>query len=205
MRGAARDDPPHGSEEHQGEQHSMRRALSDRERRAPRQPDGPNPDAAPRGRRRGRGRTRPLRQRAGGTRARFRAEGGLIMPRWGIAHIYASYNNIIITLTDVTGSETITKATGGMVVKAAKDEASPYAAMKAAERVAEAAKEKGIDSIHVRVRAPGGNKSKSPGPGAQAAIRALSRAGLRIGRIEEVTPVPHDGTKAKGGRRARRV
>ena len=107
------------------------------------------------------------------------------MPRWGIAHIYASYNNIIITLTDVTGSETITKATGGMVVKAAK--------------------EKGIDSIHVRVRAPGGNKSKSPGPGAQAAIRALSRAGLRIGRIEEVTPVPHDGTKAKGGRRGRRV
>src|SRR2546428_12199538 len=126
------------------------------------------------------------------------------MPRWGIAHIYASYNNIIITLTDVTGSETITKATGGMVVKAAKDEASPYAAMKAAERVADAAKEKGIDSIHVRGRAPGGNKSKSPGPGAQAAIRALSRAGLRIGRIEEVTPVPHDGTKAKGGRRGRR-
>src|SRR5256712_13266864 len=127
------------------------------------------------------------------------------MPRWGVAHIYASYNNIIITLTDITGSETITKATGGMVVKAAKDEASPYAAMKAAERVADAAKEKGIDSIHVRVRAPGGNKSKSPGPGAQAAIRALSRAGLRIGRIEEVTPVPHDGTKAKGGRRGGRV
>src|SRR3989454_976950 len=55
------------------------------------------------------------------------------MPRWGVAHIYASYNNIIITLTDITGSETITKATGGMVVKAAKDEASPYAAMKADE------------------------------------------------------------------------
>src|SRR5438552_4178411 len=69
------------------------------------------------------------------------------MPRWGVAHIYASYNNIIITLTDITGSETITKATGGMVVKAAKDEASPYAAMKAAERVADAAKEKGIDEM----------------------------------------------------------
>src|SRR2546428_5762251 len=76
--------------------------------------------------------------------------------------------------------------------------------MKAAERVADAAKEKGIDSIHVRVRAPGGNRSKSPGPGAQAAIRALSRAGLRIGRIEEVTPVPHDGTKPKRGRPGRR-
>jgi len=127
------------------------------------------------------------------------------MVRWGIAHIYASYNNIVITLTDITGAETITKATGGMVVKQAKDEASPYAAMRAAEKVAEIAKEKGIDSIHVRVRAPGGNKSSSPGPGAQAAIRGLARAGLRIGRIEDVTPVPHDGTKKKGGRRGRRV
>jgi small subunit ribosomal protein S11 len=127
------------------------------------------------------------------------------MGKWGIAHIFASYNNIIITVTDVTGAETITKASGGMVVKAAKDEASPYAAMKAAEKVAEIAKEKGIDSIHVKVRAPGGNKSTSPGPGAQAAIRALARAGLRIGRIEDVTPVPHDGTKKKGGRRGRRV
>src|SRR5207247_1655611 len=71
------------------------------------------------------------------------------MPRWGVAHIYASYNNIIITLTDLTGSETITKATGGMVVKAAKDEASPYAAMKAAERVAEAAKENALRRVLV--------------------------------------------------------
>src|SRR3990172_7362674 len=94
------------------------------------------------------------------------------MARWGIAHIFASYNNIIITVTDITGSETITKASGGMVVKAAKDEASPYAAMKAAERVADAAKEKGIDSIHVRVRAPGGNKSNSPRPGAHHVERA---------------------------------
>ncbi|MFQ6106994.1 MAG: 30S ribosomal protein S11 [Thermoplasmata archaeon] len=127
------------------------------------------------------------------------------MARWGIAHIYASYNNIIITLTDLTGSETLTKCSGGMVVKAAKDESSPYAAMRAAERVADIAREKGIDSIHVRIRAPGGNKSISPGPGAQSAIRALARAGLRIGRIEDVTPVPHDGGKSKGGRRGRRV
>lgn len=125
--------------------------------------------------------------------------------RWGIAHIFASYNNIIITVTDSTGAETVTKATGGMVVKAAKDQASPNAAMKAAEKVAEAALEKGIEGVHVRVRAQGGNKSHSPGPGAQAAIRALARAGLRIGRIEDVTPIPHDGTKKKGGRRGRRV
>jgi small subunit ribosomal protein S11 len=127
------------------------------------------------------------------------------MGKWGIAHIYASYNNIVITVTDITGAETITKCSGGMVVKAAKDEASPYAAMRAAERVAEISKEKGIDGLHVKVRAPGGNKSLSPGPGAQAAIRALARAGMKIGRIEDVTPVPHDGTKKKGGRRGRRV
>jgi small subunit ribosomal protein S11 len=127
------------------------------------------------------------------------------MSKWGIANIYASYNNIIITLTDITGAETITKATGGMVVKQAKDESSPYAAMRAAEKVADIAREKGIDSIHIKVRAPGGNKSASPGPGAQAAIRGLARAGMKIGRIEDVTPVPHDGTKKKGGRRGRRV
>ena len=125
--------------------------------------------------------------------------------KWAIAHIYASYNNIIITVTDQTGGETIAKCTGGMVVKSQKDESSPYAAMKAAELVADTLKEKGIDGIHVRVRAPGGNKDTSPGPGAQAAIRALARAGLKIGRIEDVTPLPHDGTKKKGGRRGRRV
>jgi small subunit ribosomal protein S11 len=127
------------------------------------------------------------------------------MARWAVINIYASFNNILMTVTDLTGAETIAKCTGGMVVRAAKDEASPYAAMKAAERIADQVREKGIDSLHVKVRAPGGHKSKSPGPGAQAAIRALARAGLRIGRIEDVTPLPHDGTRKKGGRRGRRV
>jgi len=123
----------------------------------------------------------------------------------GIAHIFASYNNIIITITDITGSETIARCSGGMVVKASRDEGSPYAAMKVAERVAEVAKEKGYDSLFVRIRAPGGNKSTTPGPGAQSAIRALARAGMNIALIEDVTPNPHDGTKRKGGRRGRRV
>ena len=125
--------------------------------------------------------------------------------KWGNDNIYASYNNIMITLTDITGAETLAKVTGGMIVKQAKDESSPYAAQKAAERIAEIAAEKEITGIHVKVRAPGGNRSTSPGPGAQAAIRALARAGLKIGRIEDVTPIPHDGTKPKGGRRGRRV
>ena len=127
------------------------------------------------------------------------------MTRWAVCHIYASFNNILMTVTDLTGAETIAKCTGGMVVRAAKDEGSPYAAMKAAERLADQIREKGVDSLHVKVRAPGGHKTKSPGPGAQAAIRALARAGMRIGRIEDVTPLPHDGTRKKGGRRGRRV
>ena len=126
--------------------------------------------------------------------------------RWGVAHIYASYNNTIIHITDITGSETISRASGGMVVKADWMESSPTAAMMAAKKAAEAAKEKGIGGIHVKIRAPGGhNGPNNPGPGAQAAIRALSRMGLRIGIIEDVTPIPHDGCRKKGGRRGRRV
>ncbi|MEM3445323.1 MAG: 30S ribosomal protein S11 [Thermoplasmata archaeon] len=127
------------------------------------------------------------------------------MPKVGIAHIFASYNDVIITITDITGAETLARCSGGMVVKADREEGSPYAAMKATERAAEIAKEKGIEMVHIKVRAPGGNKSLTPGPGAQAAIRALARSGLKIGRIEDVTPIPHDGCKKKGGRRGRRV
>jgi len=126
--------------------------------------------------------------------------------KWGIAHIYSSYNNTIIHITDITGAETISKASGGMVVKAHRLESSPTAAMTAAKRAAEGAIEKGINAIHVRIRAPGGhNGPNNPGPGAQAAIRALSRVGLRIGVIEDVTAVPHDGCRKKHFRRGRRV
>ena len=126
--------------------------------------------------------------------------------RWGIAHIYSSYNNTIIHITDITGSETISKASGGMVVKADRLESSPTAAMMAAKIAAETAKEKGINAIHVKIKAPGGhNGPNTPGPGAQAAIRALSRMGMKIGLIEDVTPIPHDSCRKKGGRRGRRV
>ena len=126
--------------------------------------------------------------------------------RWGIAHIYASYNNTIIHVTDITGSETIAKSSGGMVVKSDRLESSPTAAMIAAKQVAEQVKEKGISALHIKIRAPGGhNGPSSPGPGAQAAIRALSRTGFRIGVIEDVTTVPHDKCRKKGGKRGRRV
>ena len=127
------------------------------------------------------------------------------MRNWGIAHIFSSKNNTIITITDLTGAETIAKCSGGIVVDADRKEGTPYAAMLAAQKAAEQALSKGIEGIHIRVRAPGGSKSKIPGQGAQAAIRALARSGLRIGRIEDVTPIPHDTTKRKGGKKGRRV
>jgi small subunit ribosomal protein S14e len=124
-----------------------------------------------------------------------------------------------------------------MKVKADRDESSPYAAMLAAQDVAAKCKEVGVTALHVKIRATGGNGTKTPGPGAQAALRALARAGMRIGRIgkykpnliphptkvwflrkpitdifpfyfcstEDVTPIPTDSTRRKGGRRGRRL
>ena len=126
--------------------------------------------------------------------------------RWGIAHIFASYNNTIIHITDITGTETLGKASGGMVVKAHRMESSPTAAMAAAKLAAEQAKEKGITGLHIKIRAPGGhNGPTNTGPGANAAVRTLSRIGFRIGVLEEVTPIPHDSCRKKGGKRGRRV
>lgn len=121
--------------------------------------------------------------------------------KWGVAHIYSSFNNTLITITDLTGAETIAKISGGMVTKSAREESSPYTSMQMASEIADKIRDKGITGIHIKVRAPGGNRHRSPGPGAQAAIRAFARAGIRIGRIEDVTPIPHDGTWAKKGRR----
>ena len=125
--------------------------------------------------------------------------------KWAVVHIYSSYNNTLVHITDISGAETIARTSGGMFVKADRMESSPYAAMRSASAAAEVAKDKGITAIHIKVRAPGGSGPRTPGPGAQAAIRALARAGFRIGRIEEVTPVPHDGTRRPGGRRGRSV
>lgn len=127
------------------------------------------------------------------------------MGRWGVAHIFASFNNIIITVTDLTGAETIARCSGGMVTKSAKDEGAPYTAMKVAQTIADIIKEKGIDKVNVEIRGQGGNKAHTPGRGAQAAIRALVRSGIKLGKIEDVTPIPHDGCRKKGGRRGRRI
>jgi small subunit ribosomal protein S11 len=125
---------------------------------------------------------------------------------WGVLHIYSSKNNTILHVTDVTGSETLSIKSGGMMVKSQREEASPYAAMQAALRIAEDVKDKGVTGLHIKVRAPGGhNGPRYPGKGAQSAIRAISRSGLVIGRIEDVTPMPFGGCRPKGGKRGRRV
>ncbi|HIE23374.1 MAG TPA: 30S ribosomal protein S11 [Candidatus Korarchaeota archaeon] len=125
--------------------------------------------------------------------------------RIGIAHVYSSFNDTIVHITDITGAETIAIYSGGMFVDADRLEGSPYAALKAAMAAARDAKRKGITQVIAKVRAPGGIKSRIPGPGATAAIRGLSRAGLLILRVEDVTPIPHDGTRRPHGRRGRRV
>ncbi|KAJ3222463.1 ribosomal protein S14, S11 [Clydaea vesicula] len=124
---------------------------------------------------------------------------------FGVCHIFASFNDTFVHVTDLTGRETIVRVTGGMKVKADRDESSPYAAMLAAQDVAVRCKELGVNALHIKIRATGGNGTKTPGPGGQAALRALARAGMKIGRIEDVTPVPTDSTRRKGGRRGRRL
>ena len=125
--------------------------------------------------------------------------------KWGIAHIFSSYNNTIIHITDLTGAETVAISSGGCHVTADRYESSPFAAMKASNAVVSAAQSKGFTALHIKVRAVGGTGSRVPGPGAQAAIRALARGGFKIGRIDDCTPIPHDTTRKKGGKRGRRV
>ncbi|KAJ1432375.1 Ribosomal protein S11 [Sesbania bispinosa] len=124
---------------------------------------------------------------------------------FGVARIFASFNDTFIHVTDLSGRETLVRITGGMKVKADRDESSPYAAMLAAQDVAARCKELGITALHIKLRATGGNKTKTPGPGAQSALRALARSGMKIGRIEDVTPIPSDSTRRKSGRRGRRL
>jgi len=124
---------------------------------------------------------------------------------WGIANIYSSINNTIVHITDITGSETIARFSGGMATDKDRMKGKPFPAMKAARKAADMAIAAGITGVHIRVRGPGGNKSFMPGQGAQPAIRTLARAGLKIGSIEDVTPIPTGTSRKKGGRRGRRV
>ena len=119
-----------------------------------------------------------------------------------VVNIYTSFNNTIVHVTDMSG-RTITKVSGGMVTKHARLKANPTIAMFIAKRITESMKELGVKSLYVRIRAKTGNNS--PGPGANALIKSLSREGFKILNILDTTRVPRGGPKKKGGRRGRRV
>ena len=120
----------------------------------------------------------------------------------GIAYIYTSFNNTIVHITDLSG-KTIARVSGGMSTKHDRLKANPTVAMFVAKKAAEQAKDVGVSSLYVRIKANTGNPT--PGPGAHSAIKSLSKEGLRIISIIDTTKVPRGGPKKKGGRRGRRV
>jgi len=123
----------------------------------------------------------------------------------GIVHIYSSKNNTIVHITDITGAETISRVSGGMVSKADRLKGAPYQGMLVAQRAAEEAKSKGIKEVDIRMRAPGAHKQMNMGRGAQPAVKAILQSGLKANVIEDVTPIIHGYMRRKGGRRGRRL
>lgn len=122
--------------------------------------------------------------------------------RPAIAYIYTTPNNTMIHLTDLSGN-TLARFSGGMVTKQSRLKSSPTIAMFVAKRAAERARDLGITSLYIRMRA----KTGSPGfgPGGNAAVKSLSKEGFRIVNILDTTRVPRGGPKKKGGKRGRRV
>ena len=122
--------------------------------------------------------------------------------RIGILNIYTTFNNTIMSLTDM-GGNTISKFTGGQSTKQNRLKANPTVAMFISQKIAEEARDNGITGFYVKIRASTGQNN--PGPGAHAAIKSLTRAGFKILSIMDTTRVPRGGPKKKGGRRGRRV
>jgi small subunit ribosomal protein S11 len=110
----------------------------------------------------------------------------------GIAHVHASFNNTIVTITDRQGN-TLSWATAGGSGFRGSRKSTPFAAQVAAERAGEAAKEYGLQNLDVQV--------KGPGPGRESAVRALNACGYRISNITDVTPIPHNGCRPPKKRR----
>jgi small subunit ribosomal protein S11 len=124
-------------------------------------------------------------QRRGGRRVRKN------VPR-GQAHIHSTFNNTIVTMTDMQGN-VITWCSGGMVGFRGSRKSTPFAARQAAQRAAQMAVDNGMSEVDVFV--------KGPGPGREAAIRSLQTAGLRVRSITDVTPIPHNGCRPPKKRR----
>ena len=110
----------------------------------------------------------------------------------GIAHVHASFNNTIITVTDRQGNTLAWATAGGSGFRGSR-KSTPFAAQVAAEKVGEALREVGMQSLDVYV--------KGPGPGREAAVRSLNSAGFKVTNITDVTPIPHNGCRPPKKRR----
>ena len=110
----------------------------------------------------------------------------------GVAHVNASFNNTMITITDAQGNTIAWSSSGTMGFKGSR-KSTPFAAQVASERAGRAAQECGVKNIEVRI--------KGPGPGRESAVRALNGIGLKIASISDATPVPHNGCRAPKRRR----
>jgi small subunit ribosomal protein S11 len=110
----------------------------------------------------------------------------------GIAHIHASFNNTIITITDRQGNALSWASSGGQGFKGSR-KSTPFAAQVAAENAGRAALECGVKNLEVRI--------KGPGPGRESSVRALNACGFRITSIQDITPVPHNGCRPPKRRR----
>ena len=110
----------------------------------------------------------------------------------GIAHVHASFNNTIITITDRLGNALSWATSGGAGFKGSR-KSTPFAAQVAAEAAGKAAQEYGVKNIEVRI--------KGPGPGRESSVRALNSVGLKITSIQDITPVPHNGCRPPKKRR----
>ena len=110
----------------------------------------------------------------------------------GAVHIQATFNNTIVTITDVAGNALSWASAGGLGFRGSR-KSTPYAAQQAAEVAARAAMEHGLKTVEVFV--------KGPGSGREAAIRALQAAGLEVTMIKDVTPIPHNGCRPPKRRR----
>jgi small subunit ribosomal protein S11 len=110
----------------------------------------------------------------------------------GVAHVHASFNNTIITITDRQGNALCWATSGGSGFRGSR-KSTPFAAQVAADRAGQAAKEYGVKNLDVNV--------KGPGPGRESAVRALNNAGFKITSISDVTPIPHNGCRPPKKRR----
>ncbi|MCC6302705.1 MAG: 30S ribosomal protein S11 [Gammaproteobacteria bacterium] len=110
----------------------------------------------------------------------------------GVAHVHASFNNTIVTITDMQGNTLAWVSAGASGFKGSR-KSTPFAAQVAAERAGEKVKEFGLKNLEVQV--------KGPGPGRDSAVRALHSAGFKISNISDVTPIPHNGCRPPKKRR----